>query len=109
MAEAGKVDYLVYGDKRGVLALQEHGMKQIISAVELLEVTAFFNQGERIAHPVGAFGFHHVGVRKQKHRCPTFIGAGQLCDQSTLVGELRHGKDVDVNVGLARGFESCGH
>ncbi len=38
MAEAGHVDYLVSGDRRGVLALQEHGAARILRAREMLEV-----------------------------------------------------------------------
>lgn len=32
MAEAGEVDYLVSGDRRGVLALRKHGRTHIVSA-----------------------------------------------------------------------------
>ena len=38
MAEAGNADYLVFGDRRGVLALGTHGMTQILRAREFLTV-----------------------------------------------------------------------
>ena len=38
MAEAGQADYLVSGDQRGVLALQEHGTTRILRTREMLEV-----------------------------------------------------------------------
>ena len=34
MAEAGKADYLVTGDKRGLLSLHRHKATRIISAVD---------------------------------------------------------------------------
>jgi putative PIN family toxin of toxin-antitoxin system len=37
MAEAGNANYLVSGDRRGVLALRTHGTTQILSAREFLE------------------------------------------------------------------------
>ena len=36
MAAAGAANYLVTGDKRGVLALQRHGNTQILTATALL-------------------------------------------------------------------------
>jgi uncharacterized protein len=38
MAEAGKANYLVSGDRRGVLALGTHGKTQILRAREFLDV-----------------------------------------------------------------------
>jgi len=38
MAEAGAADYLVSGDRRGVLDLRTHGVTQIIKAREFLTV-----------------------------------------------------------------------
>jgi len=38
MAEAGKANYLVSGDRRGVLALGSHGITQILRAREFLDV-----------------------------------------------------------------------
>jgi uncharacterized protein len=38
MAEAGKANYLVSGDRRGVLALGTHGITQILRAREFLDV-----------------------------------------------------------------------
>jgi putative PIN family toxin of toxin-antitoxin system len=38
MAEAGSAQYLVSGDRRGVLALKTHGTTQIISARHMLPV-----------------------------------------------------------------------
>ena len=38
MAEAGAADYLVSGDRRGVLDLGTHGVTQIIKAREFLTV-----------------------------------------------------------------------
>jgi putative PIN family toxin of toxin-antitoxin system len=38
MAEAGKANYLVSGDRRGVLALGSHGIAQILRAREFLDV-----------------------------------------------------------------------
>jgi putative PIN family toxin of toxin-antitoxin system len=38
MVEAGGVDYLVSGDRRGVLALKEHGSAHILTAREMLAV-----------------------------------------------------------------------
>src|ERR1700722_464435 len=38
MAEAGNADYLVSGDRRGVLALGTHGITQIFSSREFLDV-----------------------------------------------------------------------
>ena len=37
MAEAGEADYLVSGDRRGVLALAQHGRTQIITARAMIE------------------------------------------------------------------------
>jgi uncharacterized protein len=37
MAEAGEADYLVSGDRRGVLALTQHGRTQIVTARSMLE------------------------------------------------------------------------
>ena len=37
MAQAGNADVLVYGDKRGVLALQSHGACQIISLRQFVD------------------------------------------------------------------------
>jgi putative PIN family toxin of toxin-antitoxin system len=36
MAEAGEADYLVSGDRRGVLALEQHGNTQIVTARAML-------------------------------------------------------------------------
>lgn len=36
MAEAGAAEYLVTGDKRGVLALQRHGTTRILTASDML-------------------------------------------------------------------------
>jgi putative PIN family toxin of toxin-antitoxin system len=38
MAEGGKADYLVSGDKRHVLALEEHGATHIVTARKMLTV-----------------------------------------------------------------------
>jgi predicted nucleic acid-binding protein len=38
MAEAGNANYLVSGDRRGVLALRTHGITQILRAREFLDV-----------------------------------------------------------------------
>jgi predicted nucleic acid-binding protein len=38
MAEAGNANYLVSGDRRGVLALGTHGITQILRAREFLDV-----------------------------------------------------------------------
>lgn len=38
MAEGGKADYLVTGDKRHVLVLQEHGPTHIVTARQMLAV-----------------------------------------------------------------------
>jgi len=38
MAEASKANYLVSGDRRGVLALGTHGVTQILRAREFLDV-----------------------------------------------------------------------
>jgi putative PIN family toxin of toxin-antitoxin system len=38
MAQVGKVDYLVFGDRRGVLALKTHGVTRLVRARELLKV-----------------------------------------------------------------------
>ena len=38
MAETGNADYLVSGDRRGVLALSTHGITQILRAREFLDV-----------------------------------------------------------------------
>jgi uncharacterized protein len=38
MAEAGNADYLVSGDRRGVLAIGTHGITQIVRAREFLDV-----------------------------------------------------------------------
>lgn len=38
MAEAGAADYLVTGDKRGVLALQKHGITHIVNSRDMLRV-----------------------------------------------------------------------
>ena len=38
MAEAGSADYVVSGDRRGVLALKTHGSTHIISARDMLPV-----------------------------------------------------------------------
>ena len=38
MAQVGKADYLVSGDRRGVLALKSHGVTRIVPARELLKV-----------------------------------------------------------------------
>ena len=38
MAEAGQADYLVSGDRRSVLVLQEHGTTRILRGREMLEV-----------------------------------------------------------------------
>ena len=38
MAEAGKANYLVSGDRRGVLELGTHGITQILRAREFLDV-----------------------------------------------------------------------
>jgi putative PIN family toxin of toxin-antitoxin system len=40
MAQVGKADYLVSGDRRGVLALKSHGAARIVPARELLKVLA---------------------------------------------------------------------
>jgi putative PIN family toxin of toxin-antitoxin system len=37
MAEAGEADYLVSGDRRGVLALVQHGRTQIVTARSMIE------------------------------------------------------------------------
>lgn len=37
MAEAGKADYLVSGDRRGVLALEQHGRTKIVTARAMIE------------------------------------------------------------------------
>jgi predicted nucleic acid-binding protein len=34
MSKTGKADYLVTGDKRGLLSLHRHKVKQILSAIE---------------------------------------------------------------------------
>ncbi|MFI4867269.1 MAG: putative toxin-antitoxin system toxin component, PIN family [Steroidobacterales bacterium] len=38
MAQVGNADYLVSGDRRGVLALKSHGVTRIVPARELLKV-----------------------------------------------------------------------
>ncbi|MGH3851547.1 MAG: putative toxin-antitoxin system toxin component, PIN family, partial [Pseudonocardiaceae bacterium] len=38
MAEAGEADYLVTGDKAGVLAVRKHGKTQIVTARRLVEI-----------------------------------------------------------------------
>jgi hypothetical protein len=38
MAEAGSIDYLVSGDKRGALTLKMHGATHIVRARDLLNV-----------------------------------------------------------------------
>ena len=38
MAEAGRADYLVTADKRGVLALRRHGVTRIVKARRFLEI-----------------------------------------------------------------------
>ena len=38
MAEAGNANYLVSGDRRGVLALSTHGITQIVRARDFLDV-----------------------------------------------------------------------
>jgi putative PIN family toxin of toxin-antitoxin system len=38
MADAGKVDFLVSGDRRGVLALKAHGAAQIVRVRDLLDL-----------------------------------------------------------------------
>lgn len=37
MAEAGEADYLVSGDRRGVLALAQHGRTQIVTAQAMIK------------------------------------------------------------------------
>ena len=38
MAEAGEADYLVSGDRRGVLAIAQHGRTQIVTARALVKI-----------------------------------------------------------------------
>ena len=38
MAEASEADYLVTGDKAGVLAVRKHGKTQIVTARRLVEI-----------------------------------------------------------------------
>jgi putative PIN family toxin of toxin-antitoxin system len=38
MCDAGKADYLVSGDRRGVLALQAHGATRIVTAARIMEL-----------------------------------------------------------------------
>jgi len=38
MAEAGRADYLVTGDKRGVLSLESHGATRILTARQFLAI-----------------------------------------------------------------------
>ena len=38
MAESGRADYLVTGDKRGVLALNQHGMTRIVTATDMHKI-----------------------------------------------------------------------
>jgi putative PIN family toxin of toxin-antitoxin system len=38
MAEAGEADYLVSGDRRGVLALAQHGRTQIVTAQAMIKI-----------------------------------------------------------------------
>jgi hypothetical protein len=43
MAEAGAADYLVTGDKRGVLTLKRHGNTTILTAKEMLALLGLGN------------------------------------------------------------------
>src|SRR3546814_13436476 len=47
----------------------------VIADTARIEPAVFLHQGERIALPVGAFGFHHIDMRQQQQRLEAGIAA----------------------------------
>ena len=73
-----------------------------------IEIAILFNQGEGIARPVLALGFHHIEMSQQQDGLGLGIAAGQHRDNAAFLGLVRRRKQMDVAVGEARVLQVAG-
>ena len=69
-----------------------------------IEIAVLLDQGERIAGPVLAPGFHHIQMAKQQDGLGLWIAAMQNRHQAAFLGMAGRGEGMQVGVGIARRF-----
>ena len=63
----------------------DRGLGFVVGGAAAVEIAVFFDEGERIAAPVLAFGFHHIQVRQQQHGLGPGVTARQHRHQATFL------------------------
>jgi hypothetical protein len=80
-----------------------------VGGAAAVEIAILLDQGERIARPVLALGFHHVEMAQQQHGLGLGIAAVQDRHQPALLGMIGDAEGMQVGIGIAGGFQVRRH